>query len=162
MKKLFFILFLFISLIGCQKEELRTHTSVGEWRLADASLYIKRWGNYPLRRYAYFKEDQTENCVDLNGNCFYLDIIEKYKTKWTLLQDGTFILNDTLVYETQCNAWSMRVYPIENGSSRVYIVDSIADDYMVWLTSEREQALNFYGIYDNYTYYSKLEFIRMK
>lgn len=162
MKKILFILFSIIVLSSCYKEEEPRLTTAGEWRLTNADLFIKRWGNYPLKRYCFFKSGQDENCIDLSGFCLELDIIHKGETKWTLLEQGGFILNDTITYETQCNAWSMRVFPTENGSARVYIVDSLAPDFVRWMTSEREQALTFEGVYDNYTYFSKLEFIRIK
>jgi hypothetical protein len=54
----------------------------------------------------------------------------------------------------------MRVYPTEDGSARVFILDDLAKNYVRWKTSEREQALNFNGVYDNYTYFSKLTFKR--
>ena len=164
MSKLLLALLFFTLLSGCAKEEEPQLTSKGTWLLTDASLYIKRWGDYPVKRYAYFKQGQEENCMDLNGNCLELDIIHRNVTKWEILGDrsGGFILNDTLVYEMQSSAWAMRIFPTENGSARIFILDSLEADYVRWSTSDREQALTFEGVTDNFTYYSKLEFKRIK
>jgi hypothetical protein len=158
-----FLLILVLSFfVSCEKDDIQQRSSIGEWVLTDAKLYIKRWGNHPWQKFDYFTPTQTTNCVDLTGNCFLLDYIELNKTKWTLpKEDGVFILNDTVVYEEQSNASSIRVFPIENGSARVYILDCLKDNYVRWKTSEREQALTVNGVTDNYTYYSTLIFKRV-
>ena len=79
MKKIL-LLSLSIFLLGCLKTDLPTTTSVGEWVLIDAKLYIKRWGNYPLKKYDYFTLTQNTNCLDLTGNSIKLDEIVQYET----------------------------------------------------------------------------------
>jgi hypothetical protein len=157
-KLLTFILFLYLQ-SGCLKEK-EIITSEGEWILVDATLYIKRWGNYPLMKFNHFSSSNNRSCLDLSGNEIKLDQITQYQTKWTLPKQKGFILNDTVSYEDQSNAYSMRIYPTEDGSARIFLLDCIKKDYTVWTTSEREQALTINGIYDNYTYFSKLTFKR--
>jgi hypothetical protein len=159
--KSIYISIILILLFGCQKKEEKSYSSEGEWVLVDASLYIKRWGNYPLIKYDHFSPTKNYSNLDLHGSEFQLDQIIKNETKWTLPKENAFILNDTTVYEIQSNAYSFRAYPIENGSSRVFLLNCINEDYTEWLTSEREQAATINGITDNYTYYSKLLFKRV-
>jgi hypothetical protein len=156
------LVFIVVNFSYCKKVEYKQRTSAGDWILVDAKLYIKRWGNYSWFKYDYFSPTQSYNVVDLTGQGLALDEIERGKTKWSLPDyENSFTLNDTMKYETQCNAWSMRVFPTENGSSRVYLLDSLTDDCVRWETSEREQALNWNGVYDNYTYKTKLLFRRV-
>jgi hypothetical protein len=161
MKKIL-LLILSIFLLGCLKTDLPTTTSAGEWVLIDAHVYIKRWGNYPLKKYNYFSPNQTYSNLDLTGNSVMLDEIKQFETKWGLPGDTyDFILNDTIVYETQTTASVMRVFPTENGSARIFILECLKEDYVRWRTSEREQALTIDGVRDNYTYYSMLTFRRI-
>jgi hypothetical protein len=160
MKKIL-LLSLSIFLLGCLKTDLPTTTSVGEWVLIDAKLYIKRWGNYPLKKYDYFTLTQTTNCLDLTNNSIKLDEITQYNTKWTLPKTRGFILNDTVEYEEQSSATFIRIYPTEDGSARIFLLDNLKENYVRWKSSEREQALTINGVKDNYTYYSKLTFKRI-
>jgi hypothetical protein len=160
MKKIL-LLSLSIFLLGCLKTDLPTTTSVGEWVLIDAKLYIKRWGNYPLKKYDYFTLTQTTNCLDLTNNSIKLDEIAQYSTKWTLPKTRGFILNDTVEYEDQSSATFIRIYPTEDGSARIFLLDNLKENYVRWKSSEREQALTINGVKDNYTYYSKLTFKRI-
>ena len=165
MKKIISIIILGLLLVNfsfCKKVEYKKRTSAGDWVLVDAKMYIKRWGNYPWFKYDYFAPGQTYNCVDITGQGLILDEIEQGVTKWSLPDnEASFILNDTMKYERQCTAWALRVFPTENGSARVYLLDSLTDDCVRWETSEREQALRWNGLYDNYTYKSKLLFRRV-
>lgn len=161
MKKIIFLITLLVVIIGCTKYQSPTTTSVGDWVLIDAKLYIKRWGNYPLKKYDYFTVSQNTNCLDLTGNSIKLDEIVQYETKWTLPQTRGFILNDTVNYEEQSSATYIRVYPTEDGSARIFVLNNLKENYVRWTTSNREQALTINGIKDNYTYYSTLTFKRV-
>jgi hypothetical protein len=162
MKKILLVLSLLTILLGCQKLDQKRMSSAGDWILIDAHVYIKRWGNYPLKKYNYFSPNQTYSNLDLTGNGVKLDEIKQFETKWGLPGDTyDFILNDTIVYETQTTASVMRVFPTENGSARIFILECLKEDYVRWRTSEREQALTIDGVRDNYTYYSMLTFRRI-
>ncbi len=165
MKKITSIIVLVLIVVNfsyCKKVEYKQRTSAGDWVLVDAKLYIKRWGNYPWFKYDYFSPTQSYNVVDLTGQGLALDEIEQGKTKWSLQDyENSFTLNDTMKYERQCTASVLRVFPTENGSSRVYLLDSLTDDCVRWETSEREQALTWNGVRDNYTYKTKLLFRRI-
>lgn len=153
----------FLALSGCKKDE-PTITSAGDWILTDAQLYIKRWNKdkitYPLERYDLFSPTQKYNCLDINGNIIQLDQIFKDSTRWILPENGGFYLDSIYEYETQSSPTFIRVYPTEDGSARIFTLDDLSRNHVRWKTSEREQALNFNGVTDNYTYFSKLTFKR--
>lgn len=163
MKNIIIYILLIVSFLGCNKTNTEpTLTSAGDWILIDAKVYIKRWGAYPLDRYDLLNDTIKYNCVDLNGNEILLDQLYKDSTRWTLPADRyQFILNNTKTYETQSGSYFIRVFPTEDGSARVFLLDEISPNYLRWRTSEREQALYFNGVYDNYTYYTKLVFKRI-
>lgn len=156
-----YIVILIVGMLSCKKSNIEpTMTSAGDWILSDAQLYIKRWGNYPLERYDLFTSTQKYYCTDINGNDILLDQLYKDSTRWTLPETSGFILDSVKVYETQVSPTFMRVYPTEDGSARVFVLDDLAINNVRWKTSNREQALKFNGVYDNYTYFTKLTFKR--
>ncbi len=163
MKKIISIILLnllIVNLTFCKKVYVEPITSAGDWTLIDAQVYIKRWGNYPLLRYDMFTATQKHNCLDINGNDIRLDQIYKDSTRWTLVEDGGFFLDSLEQYEEQSRPTFIRLYPTEDGSARVFELDDLSDNYVRWKSSNREQALNFNGVIDNYTYYTKLTFRR--
>lgn len=164
MKKILILLLIALPLFfGCKKDE-PTMTSAGDWILTDAQLYIKRWDNnkktYPLERYDLFTQTQKYNCLDINGNDIKLDQIFKDSTRWIIDDYGRFSLDSIHEYETQTSPTFIRVFPTEDGSARIFILDDLSKNHVRWKTSEREQALKFNGVTDNYTYFSKLTFKR--
>jgi hypothetical protein len=160
MKRIIIYLLLIVASIGCKKDDLPTRTSAGDWVLVDAQLYIKRWGNYPLERYDLFSTTQNHNCLDVNGNEISLDNVYKDSTRWILPQNGGFILDSVKAYEVQSSPTFIRVYPTEDNSARIFVLDDLSDNFVRWKTSNREQALTFNGVTDNYTYFTKLIFKR--
>jgi hypothetical protein len=154
------LLLLVLFAFGCKKENLPTPNASGDWILTNAQLYIKRWGNYPLERYDLFSPGQNYNCLDINGNDIQLDQLYKDSTRWTLVENGGFYLDSLKQYEEQSTATFIRLYPTEDGSARIFTLDDLSKNFVRWKSSNREQALNFNSIYDNYTYFSKLTFKR--
>jgi hypothetical protein len=53
-------------------------SSAGDWILIDAHVYIKRWGNYPLKKYNYISPNQTYSNLDITGNSEMLDEIKQF------------------------------------------------------------------------------------
>lgn len=160
MKRIITYLLLVVFFLGCKKENIPTKTSAGDWILTDAQLYIKRWGDYPLERYDMFSPTQKYNCADINGNDIRLDQFYKDSTRWILPETGGFILDSVKTYEEQTSPTYIRLFPTEDGSARVFVLDDLSDNFVRWKTSEREQALTFNGVRDNYTYFTKLIFKR--
>ncbi len=140
----------------------------GDWVLIDAELYIKKWNengsNNPIYRHQVVNDTSPEFCLNLHGSDLFLDNIYKDSTtysfnsttrKMTLDGSKTYDYKQFTTYYT-----TVSIFPTEDGSARIYVVDDISQDYLRLTESGREQAVYFNGVYDNHTYYSKLTFKR--
>jgi hypothetical protein len=132
-----------------------------QWVLYDGRLYVEKLGfNRTYRVFDYFSpsNNQFKNIMQIYSMNFPFDTIQKGYTRWFINRgNSTFTLNADKTYLiNQVNTFIFRVFPLENGSARVFVVsiNHLTENTLVIYTS------NSYGSHngDNYNWFSELIF----
>jgi hypothetical protein len=132
-----------------------------QWVLYDARLYMEKLGfNRTYRVFDYFSpsNNQYKNIMQVYSMNFPFDTIQKGYTRWFINRaNSTFTLNSEKTYLIgQVNSFIFRVFPLENGSSRIFAIsyNGITDNSLVVYTSSSYGSHNG----DNYYWFSQLIF----
>lgn len=152
----FFIVFLLLGLTACRKERAADELVEGAWKLTGAELCIENLDTRIATRYTYFNDTLLYNCIDIDGCREALDSVCKNRTTWEI-SSRNLLLNGNKNYEHQYKYPSMRFYPTDDGSARVFSVEFINMEHMIVIGRETYESLGD----TNYHYYSILYFDRL-